>query len=243
MSHTHIYVYRVPWHYLQIFPGSYGVSTTTWSIMMVNLFDPFITSDTIEIEPKYARNPPTLRFEIYGWPQGKLQFLHLTMRHISGDALFASMKIDSVNFVSYLKSVSMYSLTNKMSTNPQRQIKARRFVQTPSLYLRWVPNVVFFAQILSGCAYANYTDDSINSLWPSDAMWRHRSASTLAQVMACCLITPSHYLTHYLDVSSVRSRDIHLGAISQEMHQPSTTKISLKITNLEFQLNFQRSMS
>ena len=28
-----------------------------------------------------------------------------------------------------------------------------------------------------------------NSLWPSDAMWRHKSGSTLAQVMA-----PSHYL-------------------------------------------------
>ena len=35
----------------------------------------------------------------------------------------------------------------------------------------------------------------INSLWPSDAMWRYRSGSTLAQVMACCLTAPSHYLT------------------------------------------------
>ena len=33
-----------------------------------------------------------------------------------------------------------------------------------------------------------------NSLWPNDAIWRHRSRSTLAQVMACCLTTPSHYL-------------------------------------------------
>ena len=30
--------------------------------------------------------------------------------------------------------------------------------------------------------------------WPSDAIWRHRSRSTLAQVMACCLTAPSHYL-------------------------------------------------
>ena len=35
---------------------------------------------------------------------------------------------------------------------------------------------------------------SINSLWPRDAVWRHRSGSTLAQVMAWCLIAPSHYL-------------------------------------------------
>ena len=32
------------------------------------------------------------------------------------------------------------------------------------------------------------------TLWPSDAIWRHRSGSTLAQVMACCLTAPSHYL-------------------------------------------------
>ena len=33
-----------------------------------------------------------------------------------------------------------------------------------------------------------------NSLWPSDTIWRHKSGSTLAQVMACCLTAPSHYL-------------------------------------------------
>ena len=34
----------------------------------------------------------------------------------------------------------------------------------------------------------------INSLWPRDAIRWHRSGSTLAQVMACCLTAPSHYL-------------------------------------------------
>ena len=32
-----------------------------------------------------------------------------------------------------------------------------------------------------------------NSLWPSDAIWHHRSKSTLVQVMACCLTAPSHH--------------------------------------------------
>ena len=32
-----------------------------------------------------------------------------------------------------------------------------------------------------------------NSLWPSDTIWRHRSESTLAQLLACCLMAPSHY--------------------------------------------------
>ena len=31
----------------------------------------------------------------------------------------------------------------------------------------------------------------VNSLWPSDTIWRQRSGSTLAQVMACCLTAPS----------------------------------------------------
>ena len=34
----------------------------------------------------------------------------------------------------------------------------------------------------------------VNSLWPSDAIWWQRSGSTLAQVMACCLMASSHYL-------------------------------------------------
>ena len=34
----------------------------------------------------------------------------------------------------------------------------------------------------------------VNSLWPRDAIRRHRSRSTLAQAMACCLTAPSHYL-------------------------------------------------
>ena len=33
-----------------------------------------------------------------------------------------------------------------------------------------------------------------NSLCPSDAIWRNRTGSALAQVMACCLTAPSHYL-------------------------------------------------
>ena len=36
--------------------------------------------------------------------------------------------------------------------------------------------------------------DLVNSSWAGDAIWRHRSGSTLAQVMACCLTAPSHYL-------------------------------------------------
>ena len=43
-----------------------------------------------------------------------------------------------------------------------------------------------------------------NSLRPSDAIWRHRSGSRLAQAMACCLTAPSHYLNQcWLIISKV----------------------------------------
>ena len=44
----------------------------------------------------------------------------------------------------------------------------------------------------------------INSLWPSDAIWRHRFGSTLVQVMACCLTAPSHYLNQCWLISKVQ---------------------------------------
>ena len=44
----------------------------------------------------------------------------------------------------------------------------------------------------------------LNSLGPSDAIWRWRSWSTLVQVMACCLTAPSHYLNQcWLIISKV----------------------------------------
>ena len=44
----------------------------------------------------------------------------------------------------------------------------------------------------------------INSLLPSDSMWWCESGSKLAQVMACCLTNPSHYLSQcWLNISEV----------------------------------------
>ena len=46
------------------------------------------------------------------------------------------------------------------------------------------------------CCVSIYVDQvtGIIFLWASDTIWWHRSGSTLAQVMACCLTVPSHYL-------------------------------------------------
>ena len=62
----------------------------------------------------------------------------------------------------------------------------------------------------------------LNSSWPSDALWGCRSGSTLAQVMACCPLAPSHNLNQCWLIINKRS-------ISEEITQPSITKISLII--------------
>ena len=64
------------------------------------------------------------------------------------------------------------------------------------------------------CKYMGYCSwELLNSLWPSDAIWRHRSGSTLAQVMACCLTAPSHYLNQYWLKTSVWPCGIQLRMI------------------------------
>ena len=66
--------------------------------------------------------------------------------------------------------------------------------------------------------------------------WWHRNWSSLTQVMACCLTAPSITWTN-VDLK-VRSCDNHMNAISQEIHQPSITKFSLKINYLQCLSNF-----
>ena len=48
-------------------------------------------------------------------------------------------------------------------------------------------NRLLVSQPLEHCLFS--------TLWPIDAIWWHRSGWTLAQVMACCLTAPSHYLS------------------------------------------------
>ena len=57
---------------------------------------------------------------------------------------------------------------------------------------------------LMQCMFHIITVLSFNSLRSSEAIWRHRSGSTLAQVMACCLTASSHYLNQcWLIISKV----------------------------------------
>ena len=74
----------------------------------------------------------------------------------------------------------------------------------------------------------------LNSLQLSDTIWRHRSWSTLAQVMACCLTAPSHYLNQCrLIISKVQCNSLR--AIWQDI-TPATnlTEFTVKISYLRF---------
>ena len=41
---------------------------------------------------------------------------------------------------------------------------------------------------------ASFLCMAVSSLWPCYGIWQHRTVSILAQVRACCLTAPSHYL-------------------------------------------------
>ena len=75
------------------------------------------------------------------------------------------------------------------------------------------------------------------SLWPSDAIWWQGSGSTLVQVMACCLMAPSHYPNQYwLIISEVQWHSPE-GNFTRDITQPSITKFTLKINNLKSNQN------
>ena len=69
-----------------------------------------------------------------------------------------------------------------------------------------------------------------NSLWPINTIWRHRFGSTLAQVMACCLMTP---LTKPLPEPMLNNDQ--WGPVTLNVNEGSYTKI-LKILNLDVSL-------
>ena len=69
----------------------------------------------------------------------------------------------------------------------KRQIKFPKRIKLTKLNL--LPCAYFMGHtVVTNCS------PPLNSLRPSDAIWRQWFWTTLAQVMACCLTAPSHYL-------------------------------------------------
>ena len=81
----------------------------------------------------------------------------------------------------------------------------------------------------SKCIYQRILKSN-NPLWPSDAIWHWISWSTLVQVMACCLTTPSHYLNQcWLTINKI-PRHSFQGNIKFDTQKISIPKICLKFT-------------
>ena len=126
--------------------------------------------------------------------------------------------------------------TSRVSRHPFRiRIQIRENDQHIDTCTKWSKILqmsiwmTFFAAILSKLHWNLLTMIP----WIMNNCW---SGSTLAQVMACCLTAPSHYLTQcWLIISE--SSDHQLRTISQEIPQPSITKMRLKITYITFHAN------
>ena len=102
--------------------------------------------------------------------------------------------------------------------------------------LRSSPNPSFSRAVSSSGRWRNQLSYDINSLRPSDTIWRQWCWATLAQVMALCLMATSHYLnqccfttTDMYRHSSQGDSTIDTWAICQQIIQlllPSVVQIS-----------------
>ena len=80
----------------------------------------------------------------------------------------------------------------------------------------------------------NITLYCFNSLWPSYAIWRPRSGSTLAQVMACCLTALSHYLDQCWLLINEVLQHLPIRTISQRVPKLLFCRMSLEIIPLKW---------
>ena len=92
--------------------------------------------------------------------------------------------------------------------------------------------------------FANLCHLIINSIWSTDVIWWHKSRSTLAWVMACCLMAPSHYLNQgWLLISKVPFITVSAQAINCIMNlKIILLKITATILRFQWVINNEISM-
>ena len=79
----------------------------------------------------------------------------------------------------------------------------------------------------------------VNSSRPSEVLWHHRSGSTLAHVMACCLMAPSYHLKQCWFTKFVLLHSSESNFVSA--HELKICNMCLDITLLKLLLIFARS--
>ena len=79
-------------------------------------------------------------------------------------------------------------LSNKLQWNFESE-----HINVPSVQCIWICFLQCWGHVWSCLNVLTH----FGPVMPYDAIRQHRSGSTLAQVMACCLMAPSHYLSRY----------------------------------------------
>ena len=98
--------------------------------------------------------------------------------------------------------------------------KYNSFLTRKWIWKCWYQNIKKYDQnIILICSLFVY-----NPLWPSDAIWWHRSVSTLDQVLACYLMASSHKLRSLMMCANNRERVWSDGGICLFTHY--TTSLS-----------------
>ena len=99
------------------------------------------------------------------------------------------------------KLMMLYELDPKTSST-ENCIKIQRF-SFEKMHLKML-SLYKMAATLFQLQHVQILSLHINSLWPIYVIWRQGSRSTLGQVMASCLMAPSHYLNQcWLMISEV----------------------------------------
>ena len=84
-----------------------------------------------------------------------------------------------------------------------------------------------------------YKVPKFNSLWLSDTIWWYRSWSTLAQITACCLAAPSHYLNQCWLIVSTDQWHLSKGNITRDAPAINHEN-QLQFASIEFLWNLPR---
>ena len=144
--------------------------------------------------------------------------------------------------------VTMASTTPCLSCGSRRQKPASR-VSSMILQVSFKLFVVVncfenYEYNFASCMILYFDNDDtykFNLLAPHDALWCHRTWSTLVQLMTCRLMAPSHYLNQcWLNI--MRSCCIYPKAVSQRIMIISIPSASLKITNLKLRPHLSRAI-
>ena len=113
--------------------------------------------------------------------------------------LFCVMILKIIVFIKHSVAVAAY---NRLASQSQAKFQTTKWALPIPAQCAAVPEHNTPLPFI--CHFDSQESMSVNSLWPSNVIWSQGSRSTLAQVMACCLMAPSHCLNQcWLIISEV----------------------------------------